>query len=86
MIFLDLRLTNVDGLDGLQAMKQDDAWLRIPVVVLSSSDEDRDIAKAYDWHANSRVAKPLDFNKFSELIRDLGYYWLGWNVHLLVQN
>ncbi len=86
VIFLDLRLPNVDGLDVLREIKENKELFKIPVVVLTSSDEDRDIAKAYDWHANSYVVKPLDFKKFTELMRDLGYYWLGWNVHPFVQS
>jgi CheY-like chemotaxis protein len=86
VIFLDLRLPNVDGLDVLKEIKENKELFKIPVVVLTSSDEDKDVAKAYDWHANSYVVKPLDFKKFTELMRDLGYYWLGWNVHPFVQS
>ncbi|MBI5572138.1 MAG: response regulator [Desulfomonile tiedjei] len=84
VIVLDLRLPKVDGLEVLREIKQDDDLRRIPVVVLTSSQGERDVAMAYDHHANSYLVKPLDFKKFTELMRDLGFYWLAWNVHPFV--
>jgi len=84
VILLDLRLPKVDGLEVLRAIKQDDELLRIPVVVLTSSDDDRDIDAVYGNHANSYLVKPLDFRKFTALMKDLGFYWLGWNVNPFV--
>jgi CheY-like chemotaxis protein len=80
LILLDLRLPRVDGLDVLKTIKETPALKRIPVVVLTSSDAETDIAKSYDYHANSYVVKPLDFKTFTKLMKDLGFYWLGWNA------
>jgi len=79
-ILLDLRLPRVDGLDVLRTIKTTPGLLRIPVVILTSSDAESDIAKSYDYHANSYVVKPLDFKTFTNLMKDLGFYWLGWNA------
>jgi two-component system, response regulator len=80
LILLDLRLPRVDGLEVLKTIKTTPALLRIPVVVLTSSDAESDIARSYDYHANSYVVKPLDFRTFTKLMKDLGFYWLGWNA------
>lgn len=79
-ILLDLRLPRVDGLEVLRIIKTTPSLLRIPVVILTSSDAESDIAKSYDFHANSYVVKPLDFKTFTKLMKDLGFYWLGWNA------
>jgi two-component system, response regulator len=79
-VLLDLRLPRVDGLEVLKIIKTTPALLRIPVVILTSSDAESDIAKSYDYHANSYVVKPLDFKTFTRLMKDLGFYWLGWNA------
>ena len=86
LILLDLRLPKIDGLDVLKAIKETDQLRRIPVVILTSSEEEHDVAMAYDHHANSYLSKPLDFKKFTEMMRELGFYWLGWNVNPFVQN
>jgi two-component system response regulator len=80
LVLLDLRLPRVDGLEVLRIIKTDPALLRIPVVVLTSSDADIDIARSYEYHANSYLVKPLDFRNFSRLMKDLRSYWLGWNA------
>jgi len=80
LILLDLRLPRVDGLDVLKAVKQASFLQRIPVVILTSSDAENDIARSYDCHANSYVVKPMEFRKFKKLMEDLGSYWLGWNA------
>jgi two-component system, response regulator len=80
LVLLDLRLPRVDGLDVLRTIKTSPDLLRIPVVVLTSSDAESDIVKSYDYHANSYVVKPLDFKTFTKLMKDLGFYWLGWNA------
>ncbi|HTY26406.1 MAG TPA: response regulator [Desulfomonilaceae bacterium] len=85
VILLDLRLPKVDGLEVLEKIKQTKELLRIPVVILTSSDADLDIARAYDFHANSYLVKPIDFRKFTDLMKDLGFYWLCWNVNPFVQ-
>jgi CheY-like chemotaxis protein len=79
VILLDLRLPKIDGLEVLAEIKKTEELLKIPIVILTSSHEEQDVAKAYGAHANSYVVKPLEFSKFTELMRDLGFYWLGWN-------
>jgi CheY-like chemotaxis protein len=78
-VLLDLRLPRIDGLEVLKTIKTTPSLLRIPVVILTSSDAESDIARSYDYHANSYVVKPLDFRSFTKLMKDLGFYWLGWN-------
>jgi two-component system, response regulator len=79
LILLDLRLPKVDGIDVLKYIKSNDKIKTIPVVILTSSDAETDIIKAYYNHANSYLVKPMDFNKFNELMNELGFYWLVWN-------
>lgn len=79
LILLDLRLPRIDGLEVLKTLKTTPNLLRIPVVVLTSSDAETDIVQSYDYHANSYLVKPLEFKKFTQLMKDLGFYWLGWN-------
>jgi CheY-like chemotaxis protein len=79
LILLDLRMPKLDGIEVLSAVKSDPALARIPVVILTTSAAEMDIAKAYDHHANSYLVKPVDFSQFSELLETLGYYWLAWN-------
>lgn len=81
LILLDLRLPKVDGLEVLKRIKLNNDLHRIPVVVLTSSSAESDIAKSYDFHANSYIVKPVDFLKFNQLMDDLGFYWLAWNQH-----
>ena len=80
LILLDLRLPRIDGLEVLKTIKETPHLQRIPVVILTSSGAETDIAKSYDYHANSYVIKPLDFKTFTKLMDDLGFYWLGWNT------
>ncbi len=79
VILLDLRLPRIDGLEVLQEIKADEELRRIPVVVLTTSEAENDLAQAYEYHANSYLVKPVDFGKFTQLMDDLGFYWLGWN-------
>jgi CheY-like chemotaxis protein len=79
LILLDLRLPKIDGLEVLGEIKKTKKLLQIPVVILTSSEAEKDVAKAYEHHANSYLVKPLDFNKFTALMDDLGFYWLAWN-------
>jgi len=81
LILLDLRLPKVDGLEVLQTIKQSEDLRSIPVVMLTSSESEKDVVKAYANYANSFLVKPLDFDKFSQLMKDLGYYWLCWNTN-----
>jgi two-component system response regulator len=76
VVFLDLKLPKVDGREVLRRMKADAKTRMIPVVVLTSSQEERDIAESYKLGANSYVVKPLDFDKFVEAVAELGLYWV----------
>ena len=81
LVLLDLRLPKVDGLEVLKQIKSTENLRSLPVVVLSSSAADRDIAAAYRQHANSYLVKPLDYEKFVVMIETLGLYWLTLNRH-----
>jgi CheY-like chemotaxis protein len=79
LILLDLRLPKIDGLEVLREVKTNEELRRIPVVVLTTSKAQRDLAGAYNNHVNSYLVKPVGFDEFTRLMDDLGYYWLGWN-------
>ncbi len=81
VILLDLRLPRVDGLEVLKTIKEEDSLKSIPVVVLTTSEAEKDVARAYYNHANSYLVKPLGYEEFRKLMEDLGFYWLGWNIH-----
>lgn len=80
LVLLDLRLPRVDGIDVLKTIKSTPEFLRIPVVILTSSEAESDIAQSYDYHANSYLVKPLDFKSFTRLLKNLGSYWMSWNA------
>lgn len=79
LILLDLRLPRIDGLEVLKTLKSDDSTKKIPVVVLTTSEAENDIAEAYEHHANSYMVKPVTFEKFMALADAIGFYWLAWN-------
>ncbi len=79
VILLDLKLPKVDGLEVLRSIKSDDRTRLIPVVMLTSSKEERDIVKSYRLGANSYIVKPVDFKEFAKAIGDLGIYWTSMN-------
>ena len=81
VILLDLRLPRVDGIDVLKAIKESDDLKAIPVVVLTTSEAEKDVARAYYNHANSYLVKPVGFEEFKKLMDDLAFYWLGWNTN-----
>jgi two-component system, response regulator len=76
VVLLDLKLPMVDGLEVLRRLRASEKTRRIPVVVLTSSNEEKDIISSYDLGANSFVRKPVKFAEFAEAIRNLGLYWL----------
>jgi CheY-like chemotaxis protein len=76
VILLDLRLPRVDGLEVLRLVKADERTRPIPVVVLTSSKEDRDMVQSYRLGVNSFVSKPVQFEEFSDVVAQLGLYWL----------
>ena len=71
----------MDGLEVLRIIKEDPEVQKIPIIVLTTSEAERDVARAYDNHVNSYLVKPVGFEEFSKLMNDLGFYWLGWNTH-----
>lgn len=79
VVLLDLKLPLVDGLEVLRQMKADPATSAIPIVVLTSSREDPDIAESYRLGANSYIVKPVDFEQFTECVRQIGLYWVLMN-------
>ena len=79
VVLLDLKLPKVDGLEVLQRLRGNERTMLIPIVILTSSKEERDLIRSYRLGANSYVVKPVDFNQFSEAVRQLGLYWLLWN-------
>ena len=79
MVLLDLKLPKVDGLEVLRAVKSDPRTRPIPVVVLTSSGEERDIIESYQLGVNSYIVKPVDFEQFTSVVRQLGFYWLLFN-------
>ncbi len=76
VILLDLKLPKVSGLEVLQRLKNDERTKLIPVVVLTSSSEDRDIQECYALGVNSYVVKPVEFDSFAKTVAELGFYWL----------
>ncbi len=79
VVLLDLKMPRMDGLEVLQRIRKDDRTKLLPVVVLTTSSEDRDRVESYKLGANSYIRKPVDFNQFAEAVRQLGLYWLVLN-------
>ncbi len=76
VILLDLKLPKVDGLEVLQAMRNDPRTRLFPVVVLTSSKEEKNVVESYRLDINSYIVKPVEFDKFVAAVRDIGFYWL----------
>ena len=81
LVLLDLRLPKIDGLEVLGEIKADEDLRHIPVVVLTSSAAESDIARAGDKFVNSYLVKPVEFDEFRRMMGDLGFYWGVWNQH-----
>jgi len=79
LVLLDINLPKVNGLDVLKRIRADERTRTLPVVMLTSSSEERDRFTAYDNFANSYIRKPVDFDQFTEAVRELGLYWLVLN-------
>ena len=85
VVLLDLKLPLVDGVEVLRQMKADPRTKPIPVVVLTSSREERDILRTYELGANSYIFKPVDFDQFTQVVERLGHYWLLLNQRPIVR-
>lgn len=79
LVLLDLKMPGMDGIDVLRVIKGDERTRRIPIVVMTSSQEERDIGQSYDLGVNSYVVKPVDFSSVTDVVRQAGYYWLAIN-------
>ena len=75
MVLLDLKLPKIDGLEVLRRIKTDPATRRIPVVVMTSSREERDIVESYELGVNSYIVKPVDFEQFAHVVQGIANYW-----------
>ncbi|WP_152051966.1 response regulator [Tautonia marina] len=80
VVLLDLKLPKLDGLEVLTAIRADDELRDLPVVILTTSDAEADRERAYEHHVNSYLVKPVDFEKFRQMVNDLSLYWGVWNV------
>ena len=79
LLLLDLKMPKVDGIEVLEKIKEHEVTKTIPVVVLTSSKEDPDIKQCYELGVNSYIVKPVDFEKFTKIVSDLGMYWMLYN-------
>jgi two-component system, response regulator len=78
-MLLDLKMPKVDGIEVLKRIKADSRTRSIPVVMLTSSKEESDLVRSYDLGVNSYLVKPVDFQRFSEEVTRVGYYWVAMN-------
>ncbi len=82
IVLLDLQLPRLSGIEVLQEVKGSVLTRHIPVVVVTTSRDERDLRRAYQHYANSYLVKPVDFLQFTQMLNDVGAYWLGWNMSL----
>jgi CheY-like chemotaxis protein len=83
VILLDIRMPKIDGIQVLKEIKSSAELKHIPVIILTTSEAEGDVQKAYQNYANSYLVKPVDFDEFMQLMDELGFYWLNWNHHQL---
>ncbi|MCB8943896.1 MAG: response regulator [Ardenticatenaceae bacterium] len=83
VILLDIRMPKIDGIQVLKEIKASTELKHIPVIILTTSEAEADVQKAYQNYANSYLVKPVDFDEFMQLMDELGFYWLNWNHHQL---
>lgn len=79
LVLLDLKMPGMDGIEVLRAVKADERTRRIPIVVMTSSQEEKDVGQSYDLGVNSYVVKPVNFSSVTDVVRQAGYYWLAIN-------
>jgi CheY-like chemotaxis protein len=79
LVLLDLKMPRVDGIEVLKTIKGEERTRRIPVVIMTSSQEEKDVAQSYELGVNSYVVKPVDFGAFADIARQAGFYWLAIN-------
>lgn len=75
MILLDLKMPRMDGLEFLDTVKKDDRFRKIPVIMMTSSREEKDLVRGYDLGVNAYVVKPVDFNAFANIVKEIGIFW-----------
>lgn len=80
LVLLDLKLPKIDGLEVLRCLRADERTRLLPTVVFTSSNEEQDIIESYARGVNSYIRKPVDFNHFTEVVRQIGLYWLITNI------
>lgn len=83
IILLDIRMPKVDGLTVLKELKASHQLRHIPVIILTTSGNRQDVMRAYENYVNSYLVKPVDFDAFTQLMDEIGFYWLNWNHHLV---
>jgi two-component system response regulator len=83
-ILLDLQLPKIKGHEVLRRIKQHDTMKYVPVIILTSSEQEEDIIKGYDYGANSFIRKPVDFKEFTSVVSNLGIYWMAVNKSIIV--
>jgi CheY-like chemotaxis protein len=79
IVLLDIRMPKVDGIEVLKEIKFSEELKHIPVIILTTSEAEKDVRRAYKYYANSYLVKPVDFDKFLQLMAEIGSYWLNWN-------